>query len=118
VLAGWETGRTAVFAAADLSVPTGPAPLDLATRPHPTFQVGVTRALSSRVALELQASAHGPALVGVGLNEVSGWTYYALAGVRTNLARGWFVDFALVENVFDAQAGADFTSVLALEWRP
>ncbi len=119
VLAGWKMGRTSLFVAADLSVPThSVSVLHLATMPHPAFQLGVSRALSSRFALDLQMSVHGSALADVGLKEVSGWTSYLLAGVRARAMRSWFVDFALVENLFDNQAGADFTGVLVLDWNP
>lgn len=117
-LAAWRAGHTSVFAAADLALPSGAvSPLRLATRPHPSFQLGLARELPWRLALELQLSAHAPAYAPVGLRQLDAWSFYLVGGVRVRATRSLFVDFALAENLFVTEAGADVSSLLRVEWR-
>jgi hypothetical protein len=117
-LAGAGAGRTHLWLAADLLVPNGSvSSARLQTRPHPAFQLAVTRVLGSRFALLLQGSTHGSALRYMHLSEIDGWTFYVLAGARLAPTPSFSVGFGVVENLVVTERGTDIAGVLDVSWR-
>jgi len=119
LLFAYDFPRTHAFAVADLMVPDGPvSPVQLETRPHPTFQAAVGQELGSRVLLLLQGSTHGSALRYVHTSEVDGWTFYVVAGARVMPTDTLSVGLGVIENLVVTERGIDIGAILDLAWRP
>jgi hypothetical protein len=115
LLAGWRVGSAALRLAADLAVPTARLrSMELSTRPYGTLNLGVTAPASSRLALQLQASAHSAPLRATGIDRLDRPTAYVLFGVSARLPRETVLDVGVAENVFSPYRGADISLLLAL----
>jgi hypothetical protein len=119
LLGSLAIGSTRALLAADLMIPGGPvSDARLATRPHPSFQLALAQPLGARLALLLQASAHGSAIRYIHLSEIDGWSFYVLGGVRVRVHNALTVGFGLAENLLITERGTDLAALLELSWRP
>jgi Protein of unknown function (DUF3187) len=118
LLAGWTWTSTALRIQLDVVVPTADLPAaHVETHPYGTVDLGLTQRLGHRVALQLQASAHGSPLAHTGLDQLDAATSYVLVGATVALSRSVDLDGGIVENVFSPYRGADITFLFGVRAR-
>ncbi|WP_242342437.1 hypothetical protein [Anaeromyxobacter terrae] len=118
VLAGFRWTSTAVRLQLDLMLPTARLPVvHVKTRPYGAANLGVTRRLGARLALQLQASGHLSPLGGTGLGQLDGSTAYVLGGATVALSSHVDLETGIAENIFSPYRGADITLVAGLRSR-
>ncbi len=115
LLAAWVLAPWAVRVQVDAIAPFGGlGALGIRPRPYGAAQVAASLGLGRSAALHLQLSGHLSPISGTGLTPIQAPTFYALAGVTAELARGFALEGAVVENVFSPQRGADISFVLGV----